>query len=74
MKTFEVKNREFNMNKSVKNNLDYIFIEGDGCFFFTKEDADKAHYKTGNEVGLYYVEKEINGKIMFQQCESNVWN
>jgi len=69
-----IESREFKMNKYTKNVLDHIFIKGSGCWFFSKEDANKAHYKTGNEVGLHYREKEIDGKIMFQQRESNAWN
>lgn len=67
----KIESRKFKYSNKV---LNYIFVKSEGCFFFSKEDANNAHYKTGNEVGLHYVEKEINGNKMFQQRESNVWN
>ncbi|MGH0945584.1 hypothetical protein ACQVTS_32065 [Bacillus mycoides] len=66
--------RVFKMTKNTEHELDYVFIEGEGTWFFSKEDANKAHYKTGNEVGLYYKEKEVDGVLMYRQCESNVWD
>jgi len=70
--------KEFEMNKNTKNMLNYVFIEGEGTWFFSKEDANKGHYKTGNEVGLHIKEKVIGGITreitVYRQCSTNVWD
>lgn len=70
----ETLTKVFKANKRESNKLDYKFVDGKGCFFFSKEDADKGHYKTGNEVGLYFNELEIDGVKMYQQGERNCWD
>jgi hypothetical protein len=54
--------------------LQYIFIQGEGTWFFCKKDADQGNYKTGNEVGLHYIELEFEDTTLYQQCQTNVWN
>jgi hypothetical protein len=78
MKGITFGNREFSMNKDTKNDLDFVFIEDEGTWFLSKEDADKGHYKTGNEVGLHFAERVLKGIVrtttVYQQRSTNVWN
>jgi len=62
----------YNANKFVKD--EHVFIEGEGCWFASKEIADKNHRKTGNEVHIYYNTKTIEGVELFQQRCGNVWD
>jgi len=69
-----IENKKFKSNSIESVNLDFIFIENEGTWFFSKDDADKGNYKTGNETGLYFIEKEINNNTMFKQLQSNCWD
>jgi hypothetical protein len=73
MKMTEFKNLAgYNSNKFVKEN--HVFIKGKGTFYETKELASKYNIKTGNEVGLFYETLEIEGREVFKELNSNVWN
>jgi hypothetical protein len=59
-------------NKFVTDN--HVFIKGEGCWFESKELAKKNFSKTGNEVGLFLVTKEIKGVTFFKELCRNVWD
>ena len=62
----------YNANKRVSD--PHVFIQGEGCFFPTKEMAANNFHKTGNEVGLFFVEKNIDGVKLYKQLCRNVWD
>ncbi len=54
--------------------LNHVFIEGKGSFFFSKADAEKGFSKTGNETGLYFEILEHEGATLYKQLATNAWN
>ena len=64
----------FNGNSRVKFENDHVFVMGEGCFFETEELARKNNKKTGNEVGLYINTYIHEGREIYQELNSNVWN
>jgi len=61
----------YNSNKFVKEN--HVFIKGKGTFYETKKLASKYNIKTGNEVGLFLETLEVEGREIFKESNSNVW-
>lgn len=45
-----------------------------GCFFFSKEEAEKNANHSPNETGFYFIEIEYQGYTLYQHLASNVWN
>ena len=62
----------YNENKFVKTN--HVFIKGEGCFYETIEAARQAHHKTGNEVGLYIETLIHEGREVYRELNTNVWD
>ena len=62
----------FNSNRFVSE--DHVFIRNEGCFFETKELASKNNGKTGNEVGLFFDTKVIEGREVFRELNTNIWD
>lgn len=62
----------FNKNKFVK--VSHVFIEGEGSFYETIELAKTNHRKTGNEVGLYIETLIHEGREVYRESNTNIWD
>lgn len=62
----------YNANPRV--NYEHVFIPGEGCFSETPELARANNRKTGNEVGLYIVTRNHEGRDIFLERQSNLFD